>query len=116
MKHILSLLAFLALAFCGELAYADPSPSLSTTSQVSCSATAGVVVAAQPAQFHVFTIEQGSATVGVYLGGPGVTTFNGFLIPPVQYSSYTVSFSGPVYCVTSSSTATVYIIETVKGG
>ena len=110
-------LAAAALTFAPAAALAVPpsfSPSVSATSQVSCTSSIGVLVAAQAGLSHIFTIEQGSATVPVYIGGSAVTTDNGFLIPAVQYSSYTISFAGPLYCVTASSSATIYVIETVQ--
>lgn len=104
------------LLFWPDAAYADPSPSYVTTSQVSCASTATLLVAAQPAQLSVITIEQGGSTA-FYLGGlPAVTTSTGFLVPGTAGTSFTVSFSGPLYCITSSGTATVYVIQTVKGG
>ena len=113
--RVLKNLAAAALLLCTGPALADPSPSLITTSQVTCTSSIGVLVAAQPGLLHTVTIENGGA-VAFYIGGAAVATSTGFLIPGVQYSSYTISYAGTLYCVTASSTATVYVLETTKGG
>lgn len=110
-----TILAALGLLFGPIASRADPSPSSSLTSQPSCTTSAAVLVSAQPSTLHTVTIEQTSATA-FYIGNASVTTSTGFLIPATQYSSYTISFAGPLYCITASGTATTSIIETVKGG
>lgn len=88
-----------------------PTPSNFVTSQVTCSNTAGVLVAARPSANHMATIEQTGSTA-FYVGAANVTTSNGFLIPGTANSSYTVAVSTAVYCVTASSTAVVTVVET----
>ena len=110
-KLLLALLATLAL-LADTPAFAQPSPSYVVTSQVNCTGTAGVLVTAQPSRGHVFTIEQ-TGTTAFYIGPSNVTTSNGFLIPGTAGASYSVAFSGTLYCVTGGGTAAVTVIETV---
>ena len=64
---------------------------------------------------HVVTFEQGGTTA-FFIGNANVSTVNGFQVPGTVGTSYTLSFSGPLYCITASGVSTVYVIETVKGG
>jgi hypothetical protein len=104
--------SFFVLGFGISTALATASPAVTVTSQVTCSSVAGVLVAAQPGVNHTVTIEQ-TGTTAFYIGPSTVTTSNGFLIPGVANSSYTISTSAPLYCVTASSTAAVTVIETL---
>lgn len=108
----------LALALLGH-AKADPSPSLLKTGQPTCNATPSILIPAQPGKYQMVTIEQ-MGTVGFYLGPAGVTTANGFLIPPVvttnQNPSYTGSISADVWCVTASGSASIAIIQPIGAG
>lgn len=112
--EVLAVAAFVLIALCGRPADAQqgPSPSLVVTSQVNCTGTAGVLVAAQPSRAHIVTIEN-TGTTAFYIGPSGVTTSNGFLIPGVANASYSVSMSTTLYCVTGGGTAAVTVIETV---
>ena len=57
------------------------------------------------------TVEN-TGTTPVYLGGSGVTSTTGFLLPGVAGASLTMSFSGALYAVTASATAAVTFYET----
>ena len=77
--------------------------------QGSVTTTAASLVAARAGRRSV-TIEN-TGTTPVYIGGSGVTSTTGFLLPGVAGASVTLNFSGAVYAVTASGTAAVTLYE-----
>ena len=98
-----------AAAQASQLA-ATQAPSNIATGQGSVTTTAAQLVASRTGRRTV-TVEN-TGTTPVYLGGSGVTSTTGFLLPGVAGASLTMSFSGALYAVTASGTAAVTFYET----
>lgn len=81
-----------------------------TPNQVSVTNTATQIVAARTGR-ATLTIEN-TGTTPIYVGGAGVTTSTGFLIPGVAGASLTVAYTGALYGITGSGTAAVSEYET----
>lgn len=79
------------------------------TSQISCASTA--TQAAQLRTGRDTLIIENTTTTAVYLGGSGVTTSNGMLLPGIVGASITIHYSGLLYCIVATGTATVTVME-----
>ncbi len=82
---------------------------LNATGQVSIANTATLIIAANTRQGVLIT--NPSTTVTVYVGGSGVTTGNGQIIPPLQ--SITVPGVSSLYGIVATGSQTVSYIEVV---
>lgn len=80
------------------------------TSQASVASTATLVAAARAGR-NAVTVEN-LGTVAVYIGGAGVTTSTGFLLPGVVGASVTIPTSAAVYGVDATGTQAVAVLET----
>jgi hypothetical protein len=87
----------------------SPGGVLNGTGQVSLGTSATLIIAAGTRQGVVIT--NPSSTVTIYVGGSGVTTSNGQIVPPLQ--SVTLPVVSAVYGVVVSSTQTVSYAEVV---
>lgn len=85
-------------------------PANFSTAQVACATTATQVVALRTARALQSVVN--TTTTPIYLGGSGVTTSTGHLLPGVVGASLTLPFTGALYCVVASGTATVTEAET----
>jgi hypothetical protein len=86
------------------------SPANFTPGQASVGATATLIVAARTGRNTV--VIENTGTTPVYLGGPGVTTSTGLLLPGVLGASLTLPVSAAIYGVVASGTQTVTEAET----
>jgi hypothetical protein len=86
------------------------SPSNFTPAQVSVGTSATLIAAARTGR-QLLTIVN-TTTTAIYLGGSGVTTSTGHLLPGVVGASLTIPYTGAMYGVVASSTATVTEAET----
>lgn len=82
---------------------------LNATGQVSIGSSATLIIAANTRQGVLIT--NPSSTVTVYVGGSGVTTGNGQIIPPLQ--SITVPVVSALYGIVATSTQTISYLEVV---
>lgn len=80
-----------------------------TPSQVSVGATATQIVAARTGR-GLLTVTNSTATA-IYLGGSGVTTSSGQLLPGTIGASITIPYSGSLYGIVASGSATVTVFE-----
>lgn len=87
----------------------SPGGVLNGTGQVSLGVTATLILAANTRQGVVIT--NPSSTVTVYVGGSGVTTSNGQIVPPLQ--SVTLPVVSAVYGCVASNTQTVSYAEVI---
>jgi hypothetical protein len=85
-------------------------PSNFTPAQVSVGTSATLIAAARTGR-QLLTIVN-TTTTAIYLGGSGVTTSTGHLLPGVVGASLTIPYTGAMYGVVASSTATVTEAET----
>ena len=76
-----------------------------TPATASCASTATLFAASRSSRAEV-TIEN-SGTTAVYLGGSGVTTATGVLLPGVLGASITLQTTAAIYCIVASSTQAV---------
>lgn len=83
--------------------------NINATGQVSVAATATQIIAANPSRQGVL-VTNPSSSVTVYIGGSGVTTSTGAILPPL--SSLTLPITGAIYGIVASSTQTVSYVET----
>jgi hypothetical protein len=79
------------------------------TAQVTVAATATLIVAARAGRDTV--IIENAGTTAVYIGGSGVTTATGMLLPGVLGASIAIETTAAVYGITASGTQAVTIIE-----
>lgn len=79
-------------------------------SQVSCSTTATLILA-QRTNRALATVEN-SGTTDVFLGGSGVTTSTGLLLPGTKGASANFATQAALYCIVASGTQTVTAAET----
>ncbi len=77
-----------------------------TTGQVAVGTSATLIAAAAPGARSSITITNTAATA-VYLGGSGVTTATGLLLPATIGASVTLNFSGALYGVVTTGSVTV---------
>jgi hypothetical protein len=84
--------------------------NINSTNQISVAATATLIIAANSSRQGVL-ITNPSTSVTVYIGGSGVTTSNGAILPPL--SSLTLPITGPIYGIVASSMQIVSFIEVV---
>lgn len=87
----------------------SPGGVLNGTGQVSLGTGATLIIAAGTRQGVVIT--NPSTTVTIYVGGSGVTTSNGQIVPPLQ--SVTLPVVSAVYGCVAASTQTVSYAEVV---
>lgn len=83
-------------------------------SQVSCTSSATSVAAARtgnPGTGRIAIMVEQLGTVNVYLGGSGVTTSTGFLLPGVVGATVTLPITAALYCITSSASQVVAFTE-----
>lgn len=85
-------------------------PGNLATAQVSVGTTAGLIAAGRTARQTVTVVN--TSTTDIYIGGSGVTTSSGLLLPGVKGASLTLAFTGALYGVVASGTATVTEAET----
>lgn len=85
---------------------ATQAPASIATGQGSVTTTAVQLVAARTGRRTV-TVEN-TGTTPVYLGGSGVTSTTGFLLPGVAGASLTISFSGALYAVSTGTAAVIF--------
>lgn len=86
-----------------------PGGVLNGTGQVSLGTSATLIIAAGTRQGVIVT--NPSTTVTIYVGGSGVTTSNGQIVPPLQ--SVTLPVVSAVYGVVAASTQTVSYAEVI---
>ena len=79
------------------------------TGQYTASATAGVLIAANPQRTSILITNIG--TVDVYVGAAGVTTGTGHLLPGVKGSSLSIPTRDAISVVTASSTSVLSYVE-----
>lgn len=80
-----------------------------TVAQVSVGSTATLIKAATAGRRSITIVNHG--TTPVYLGGSGVTTANGVLLPGTEGASLTLCHTAAVYGITASGTQTVSYSE-----
>lgn len=97
------------LAAAGALAQ-EPGARAIATSQVTVAATATLTAQARAGRLAV-TI-QNHGTTAAYCGTSAVLTTTGFRLPGVDGASITVPTTAVVYCITSSGTQAVSVLET----
>lgn len=90
----------------------DPpvSPANFTPAQVSVAATATQIAASRTGRNLIDVVN--TTTTAVYLGGSGVTTSTGLLLPGIVGASVTIPFTGALYGIVATGTATVTEAET----
>lgn len=76
-----------------------------TPAQVSVGATATLIAALRSGRNSI-TVEN-TGTTAIYLGGSGVTTSTGVLLPGVLGASITLNYSGALYGITTTGSQTV---------
>lgn len=86
------------------------SPANFTPAQVSVATTATLIVAARTGRNLISIVN--TTTTPIYLGGSGVTTSTGQLLPGVVGASLTLPYTGALYGIVASGTATVTEAET----
>lgn len=87
----------------------SPGGVLNGTGQVSVGSSATLIIAANTRQGVLIT--NPSTTVTLYVGGSGVTTGNGQIIPPSQ--SITLPVVSAIYGVVATGTLTISYVEVV---
>lgn len=85
-------------------------PGNLATSQVSVGTTATQVVASRAGRSIVTVVN--TTTTDIYLGAAGVTTSTGILLPGTKGASVTLQYTGALYGIVASGTATVTEAET----
>jgi hypothetical protein len=86
-----------------------------TPTQVSCASTATQIVAARTGVAGTGRISDtitNTTTTAIYIGGSGVTTSTGALLPGVVGAAKTIKSTAALYCIVASGTATVTNDET----
>lgn len=84
-----------------------------TPAQVSVATSATLIAAARTvAPARKLLIVVNTTTTAVYVGGSGVTTSTGLLLPGVVGASLTVPYTGALYGIVASGSATVTEAET----
>lgn len=83
--------------------------------QISCTSTATQIVAARtgaPGTGRVALTIENTGTTPVYVGGSGVTTATGMLLPGITGASITLNLQPAFYCITASTSQTISYVET----
>jgi hypothetical protein len=82
--------------------------------QVSCTSSATSIAAARvgnPGTGRIAILVEQLGTVNVYLGGSGVTTSTGFLLPGVVGATVTLPITAALYCITSGTSQSIAFTE-----
>ena len=85
-------------------------PANFAPAQVTVAATATLISAARAARQVLIVVQ--TTTTPIYLGGSGVTTSTGHLLPGVVGASIAIPFTGALYGIVATSTALVTVAET----
>ena len=99
----------------GDVAKANPLPATQAgdnlaVGQVSVGTTATSIASSRTARRNITVVNHG--TTDVILGGSGVTTSTGLLLPGIKGASATLTTTGALYGIVGSGTQTVSYAET----